>query len=83
MNIPNKCYSLNNMTVNPKTGLGQVIEIRALETGYYKTIWLMTQEEVDMKNAEMGVGLAEAKAMKTASMFGWNTYIGASTSGRR
>jgi len=72
--VPEKCFSLNNMTINSKTKLGQVIEIRAFETGYYRTEFLMTQEGVDCKNAEMGVNKAQAQAMESASMFGWACY---------
>ena len=75
MNIPDNCYALNNMTINPTTKRGKVIEIRAFETGYYKTDWLMTQEEVDEKNnSELGVSPTQAKAMESASLFGWQCY---------
>lgn len=74
MNIPNKCYALNNMTINPKTKIGQVIEIRAFETGYYKTDKTATQEEVDTMNLAINVTLPEAKAMESASLFGWQVY---------
>ena len=72
--VPERCFALNNVTLNPKTKLGRVIEIRAFETGYYRTEFLMTQDGVDCKNAELGVDKAQAQAMESASMFGWQCY---------
>ena len=74
MNIPEKCFSLNNMTVNPQTKVGDVIEIRALETGYYRTTQKATQEEVNAMNEKLGVTIPQARAMEIASMFGWDVY---------
>lgn len=74
MNIPDFCYALNNMTIHPETNVGQVIKIKAMEKGYYPTNLLMTQEQVDEKNRELGVEKHVAEAMSIASMFGWDTY---------
>jgi hypothetical protein len=78
MNIPDFCYALNNRTINPKTKVGEVIIIRALEKGYYPTNILATQEEVDEMNKFPDIGSPvspiEAKAMESASMFGWECY---------
>jgi hypothetical protein len=75
ISIPQYCHGLNNMTIDPKTKLGQVIRIQAFETGYYRTDLKMTQEEVDQWNIELGINPVVAKAMESASMFGWNTYL--------
>ena len=79
MYIPDFCYALNNVTINPKTKVGKVIKIKALETGYYKTDMTATQEEVNHMNqfpdAGEPVDIATAKAMTDASLFGWNCYI--------
>jgi hypothetical protein len=62
------------MTIDPKTGIGEVIEIRAMETGYYKTHRHATQAEVDKENEALGVDKATARAMSDASVFGWQVY---------
>ena len=75
MNIPDYCYALNNMTIDPKTKIGEVIKIQALEKGYYPTNIKETQEFVDNYNMDMlGVTKAQSEAMKAASMFGWECY---------
>jgi len=74
MNIPDVCHALNNMTIDPKTGIGEVIEIRAMETGYYRTGRHATQSEVDQENEKLGVDKATARAMSDASVFGWHVY---------
>jgi len=79
MFIPDSCFSLNKVTINPKTGIGEVIIIRALEKGYYKTNIFATQEQVDDMNLHPACGegifdLNTVKAMETASIFGWDTY---------
>lgn len=74
MNIPDVCHALNNLTINPKTGIGEVIEIQAMETGYYKTGRKATQEEVDKENEALGVDKPTARAMSDASVFGWQVY---------
>lgn len=74
MNIPDKCYALNNMTIDPHTKLGDVIIIRALEHGFYSTEAVLTQEDVDSLNVELGVSRWEAKAMEDCSMFNWEMY---------
>lgn len=75
MNIPDKCFDLNNMTIDPKTGIGEIIRIVALEKGYHRTAFTGTQFNVDNMNKEIGVEKATAKAMAWASMFGWDTYL--------
>ena len=75
MFIPDMCLSLNNMTVD-KDGFGEVILIRALERGFYKTESFMTQEQVDEMNREAyDVDVPTARAMEMASMFGWDVYL--------
>lgn len=74
MFIPNECYALNNMTIDPKTKMGEVIIIKALETGFYKTTMRTTQEMVDEMNKENRVNKPTSRAMYDASMFGWNIY---------
>ena len=74
MKIPDKCYALNNMTTHHHTKVGQVIEIRAFEEGFYRTKLEMTQEEVNLKNEKLGVDIPTSKAMYDASMFGWACY---------
>ena len=74
MYIPSKCYALNNMTIHPETKIGNVIELRALERGFYKTALKATQEEVDNMNTHIGVTRAEAKAMEDATLFNWEMY---------
>ena len=64
------------MTINPKTRIGEVIKIVALETGYYKTNVKETQEFLDTFNRiQLKVSRSESRAMETASMFGWDTYL--------
>ena len=74
MYIPDECFSLNKMTVNPKTRIGEIIKIKALEKGYYETLQEGAQEDVDKVNKELGIDVATVRAMETASMFGWDTY---------
>lgn len=74
MNIPDFCYTLNNMTVDPKTKIGEIIRIVALESGYYKTTQTGTQEDVDALNKKLGVTRAQEEAMSAGSMFGWQVY---------
>ena len=75
MFTPDMCLALNNMTID-KEGFGEVIHIRALETGYYKTSSFMTQEQVDEMNWEVyDVDIPTSRAMATASMFGWDVYL--------
>jgi len=62
------------MTINPSTQIGEVIEIRAFETGYYKTNQKANQNQVDTMNAKLDVTKPQAQAMESASMFGWNVY---------
>ena len=50
MNIPNFCYSLDCTSINPKTKIGKIIKVVALETGFYRTSFEGTQEEVDEMN---------------------------------
>jgi len=79
MNIPDYCYALNNMTIDPKTKIGKAIKIKALETGYYKTTMTATQEEIDLMNEDLDCGCVDiptARAMESASMFGWDCYNG-------
>lgn len=75
MHIPDSCYSLLNTSINPKTGVGNIIVIKCLELGYYKTELEGTQDDVDEMNLNLGVQKHVAKAMETASMFGWHTYL--------
>lgn len=75
MYIPDKCFALLNSSINPKTGIGTLILIKALEHGYYEQDYRTTQEEVDERNEQLGVTKEEAKAMATASIFGWQSYI--------
>lgn len=75
MNIPDYCYTLNNITIDPKTKIGEIIKIKALESGYYRTIKSGTQEDVDQLNKKLGVTRAQEEAMSTGSMFGWETYL--------
>ncbi|MFZ2992396.1 MAG: hypothetical protein WA061_01660 [Microgenomates group bacterium] len=64
------------MTIDPKTGIGEVIIIKALEKGYYRTDMFMTQEEVDEQNILVGAGTKNvAQAMESASMWGWDCYL--------
>lgn len=74
MNIPDFCYTLNNMTVDPKTKIGEIIRVVALESGYYKTNYKGTQEDVNDMNENIGVSRAQEEAMSTGSMFGWESY---------
>lgn len=75
MNIPDFCYGLNNMTIDPKTKVGDVIVIKALERGYYPRMAKATQEQVDNMNlVEFGIDKPTAQAMCDASMFGWDCY---------
>jgi len=74
MHIPDYCYTLNNMTVNPKTKEGSIIKVVAMESGYYETYMRGTQEDVNNLNQELGVTRAQEEAMSTGSMFGWQTY---------
>lgn len=74
MNIPDKCFSLLNTTIHLDDGIGTLIIIKALETGYYPQEYRCTQDEVDERNTELGVTKAQAKAMETASIFGWHAY---------
>lgn len=75
MKVPDFCYALNNMTINPMTKEGKVIKVRAMETGFYPTTLRATQQTVDKLNAELGVDKPTAQAMVDASMFGWNCYL--------
>ena len=74
MYIPDYCYRLNAMTINPKTKIGKVVQINALEKGYYETKTTATQEEIDKMNDDLGIDKPTAKAMGDASMFGWDCY---------
>ena len=76
MNIPDYCFSLLNTSIDPNTKIGKVIRLVAFEEGYYPTHLEQTQEEVDEFNLEnLGVDKATARAMETASMFGWQAYL--------
>ena len=72
--IPLRCYALNKRTINPQTGIGDVIEIRAFEKGFYTTLPKLTQVQVDVENKIMGISPEVAEAMYVASMFGWDVY---------
>ena len=75
MFIPDMCLALNNMTID-KDGLGEVTIIRALERNFYTTKSFMTQEQVNGINLEIyDVDIPTARAMETASMFGWDVYL--------
>ena len=75
MIIPDYCWALLNTSINPKTKKGKVIKIVALESGYYSTSTEETQEDIDKINKRMGVDKATARAMETASIFGWQAYL--------
>jgi hypothetical protein len=74
MNIPDYCYTLDNMTINPKTKVGKIIRVVALVSGFYKTNFTGTQEDVNAMNENLGVTRAQEEAMSTGSMFGWELY---------
>jgi hypothetical protein len=75
ISIPDFCYALNNMTINPETKIGEVIIVRGLEKGYYPTQMKLTQSQVDDLNIDLGITRAISRSMETASMFGWETYL--------
>ena len=69
------CYTLNNITINPKTNSGEVIKVVWGETGYYSTAFYASQTEVDEWNRERDIYPWEAEAMSTCSIFGnWSAY---------
>lgn len=75
MIVPDYCLALNNMTIHPVTKIGDVIEIRAFEKGFYPTRNMATQEFLDDFNFSiLEITKAQSDAMESASMFGWQCY---------
>jgi hypothetical protein len=69
------CLTLLNTTINPATGLGQVIKVKWGEKGYYPTTLIHTQAQVDELNRKRDIQPWEAEAMSTCSIFdNWGAY---------
>lgn len=55
-----------------KTGTGEVVIIKALKRGYFRTSMEKTREEVDVMNREdLKMDKAKSSAMEDCSMWGW------------
>ena len=69
--LPELCYSVNKTT-------GEIIVLKKGETGFYKTDIPSSgreesQEIADEQNQKLGVSKAQAAAMYTGSLFGFET----------
>ena len=75
MAIPDMCLRLLDSTVID--GVGDVIRIKAGETGYYpSTYGRRPAEWVLMENARLGVTVAQAEAMEVCSFSGqWSRLM--------